>query len=181
MIEWDQTYTGRRIDPLNPKPADIDIEDIAHALAMMCRYGGNVSRFYSVAEHSILVSQHVAPQYAREALLHDACEAGAVDMPRWLKRLPAIRAIVVGLELRRTNAIYERFGIESTRESRAAVKSIDKRIVVDEINELKTYPEMYTDRYRGVQPVGADIIGYSPEHAKVMFLLRFYELWPVVN
>ena len=84
---WMQTYTGRQFYPLHPYPNDVDPEDIAHALAHICRYGGHVDRFYSVAEHCVLMSRAVAPEHALSALLHDATEAYIVDVPRPLKHL----------------------------------------------------------------------------------------------
>ncbi len=47
--EWIQTYTGKQFWPLDPRPEDIDIEDIAHALALTCRFNGHCDYFYSVA------------------------------------------------------------------------------------------------------------------------------------
>ena len=54
---WAQTFTGRQFFPLDPDPQDIDIVDIAHSLAMQCRYNGHTDRFYSVAEHCVHVSR----------------------------------------------------------------------------------------------------------------------------
>jgi len=84
---WMQSYTGRKIWPVDPRPEDIDLADIAHALSNLCRYGGHCKRFYSVAEHSVHVSYMVPTRYAKEALMHDASEAYLVDVPRPLKRL----------------------------------------------------------------------------------------------
>ncbi|WP_051202611.1 hypothetical protein [Desulfovibrio aminophilus] len=54
---WKQTYTGRMFFPLAPDPAAVVIEDVARSLAMQCRFNGHVRRYYSVAEHSVLVSR----------------------------------------------------------------------------------------------------------------------------
>lgn len=91
-----RTYTGREIDPWSPMPADINIADIAHGLAYQARWGGQGDfreRWYSIAEHSVLVAREVAyhrpgqPRSVLAALLHDAPEAYILDVPRPLKRI----------------------------------------------------------------------------------------------
>jgi hypothetical protein len=76
------TSTGKWFDVLNPDPALIDLQDIAGALSNLCRYGGHCDRFYSVAEHSILVSRLVRERTGENslaglwALLHDGRTIG---------------------------------------------------------------------------------------------------------
>ncbi len=38
--DWMQTYTGRAFWPLDARADEIDPLDIAHALSLLCRYGG---------------------------------------------------------------------------------------------------------------------------------------------
>jgi hypothetical protein len=76
------TYSGRLIDVLDPRPADIAPEDIAHALACTCRFNGHSREFYSVAQHSILVAEICGHPWG---LLHDAAEAYMGDIVRPLK------------------------------------------------------------------------------------------------
>jgi hypothetical protein len=87
-MSWMQTYTGKRFS-LPVTPDMFALADIAHALAYTCRYGGHSPRFYSVAEHSILLAKHAMSvgreDLARVALMHDAAEAYIGDMPRPLK------------------------------------------------------------------------------------------------
>lgn len=47
------TWTGRQFDPLHMQPSDVSLEDIAHALSLLCRGGGHLDRFYSVGQHCI--------------------------------------------------------------------------------------------------------------------------------
>lgn len=83
------TYTRRRINPLKMTPEDVDIRDIARALTMQCRYAGHVGRFYSVAEHSVFVSNALRGTGLELAgLLHDAAEAYLGDLIRPLKHGP---------------------------------------------------------------------------------------------
>lgn len=54
---WIQTYTGRSMVPLDLKPEQVSIVDIVHSLSMKCRFNGHCKRFYSVAEHAVLVAR----------------------------------------------------------------------------------------------------------------------------
>ena len=53
MGEFITTYTGQHFEPTNPNPELIRIEDIAHALSMICRGNGHVKTFWSVGQHCI--------------------------------------------------------------------------------------------------------------------------------
>lgn len=182
---WMQTFTGRQFSPLAPRAEDVCIEDVAHGLAMTCRYGGATLRFYSVAEHAVLVSRHVAPEFAREALLHDSSEAYTGDLIRPLKYQPAM-AEFRKAEHAIEQCVIEHFGLRTDPRVWAAIKEIDDRILVDEIKELMRRPSLYLEpggdgqdgSLRDVKPLGAEILGYNPERAEVLFLLRFYELFP---
>lgn len=174
---WIQTYSGGKFWPLDPRADELDIVDIACALSRVCRYAGHTRRFYSVAEHSVLVSRHVDPEYAREALMHDASEAYIGDMTRPLKRQPQMAAFVEA-EAAIERCVAEKFGLRTDPEAVAAWKSIDDRILVDEITELMHDPQMQLARHINKQPVGAEILAYPPERAEVLFLARFGELFP---
>jgi hypothetical protein len=67
------TVLGRRFYPLRDEPG-FDIKEIAHALSMKCRYTGHSARFYSVAEHCVLVA-HIMRMFVLgdplEGLLHE--------------------------------------------------------------------------------------------------------------
>jgi hypothetical protein len=174
---WIQTFTGRQFHPLAPRVEDLDIYDIAHALALTSRYNGHTLSYYSVAEHSVLVSRHVDPEYAREGLLHDAAEAYIGDMVRPLKRQPEMAAFVKA-ELDIERCVAEKFNLRTDPVTIAAWKSIDDRILVDEISVLMSNPVMQLERHQGKDPVGAEILCYTPERAEILFLTRFWELFP---
>ena len=100
-------HSGRLLDLTNPEPDQIEIDDIAHGLAHTCRYAGQCDGFYSVAEHSVLVS-YTARSAKLAALLHDAAEAFIGDLPRPLKLLiPQYKIIEMQLE----RAVFRRFGV----------------------------------------------------------------------
>ena len=103
--DWIMTYTGRHFTPFDPKIQDIDIRDIAHALSNICRFGGHCSEFYSVAEHSILVSILCPPELKLAGLLHDAAEAYLGDVPTPLKQNGFRDA-----EARLMDMIYRKYG-----------------------------------------------------------------------
>ena len=84
---WIATRSGKKYEFESPSRDSICIEDIAHSLAHLCRYTGHTSEYYSVAEHSVLVSRLVSPENALAGLLHDAPEAYVGDMSFPLKKL----------------------------------------------------------------------------------------------
>jgi len=121
---WIQTYTGVRFDLLVPETEMVDINDIAHAESMQCRFTGHPKFFYSVAEHSFNVSTLVENYCRRvgmgaadgahaglEALLHDAAEAYVGDMSRPMKMLlrASLREAPHGWELEHfKSSFYDR-------------------------------------------------------------------------
>lgn len=168
--DWMQTFTGARFYPLDPRVDEVDLRDIAHSLSLLCRYGGHVDRFYSVAEHCVLMSQAVSPEHAMSALLHDATEAYVVDVPRPLKaQLPDYRAIEADVWL----AIAVRFGVPVRLP--VEVHEADNRILLNERNTLMPRAERWyvDDEYA---PLNVDIQGWSPEVAERRYLDRFAEL-----
>lgn len=165
---WIQTYTGRAFYPMDARPEDIDPADIAHALSMLCRYGGHTRKFYSVAEHCVLMSRAVAPEHALWALLHDATEAYLIDLPSPIKRtLPDYAEAEGKLML----AIAERFGLDPVEPHE--VKQADRSILADECLELMHHvPESLWF----VETLRVQIIGWTPPVAEAIYLARLEEL-----
>lgn len=93
-MTWINTLSGKHLDFTNISPDSICIEDIAAALSNICRFTGHLEEFYSVAQHSVRVSYLVPPEFALEALMHDAAEAYCNDISSPLKALlPEYRVI----------------------------------------------------------------------------------------
>lgn len=163
--DWMQTYTGGRFYPMDPRPEDIRPEDIAHALSLICRYGGHVQRFYSVAEHCLLVSKAVPAELALWGLLHDATEAYVGDMVRPLKvSMPEYRAA----EDRVMEAVAERFGLH-TAVMPAEVKAADNRVLLDERAAVMR-PTSDDWQHGDLQPLGCTVHAYRPEVAEQLYL-----------
>jgi uncharacterized protein len=80
------TASGTRFYFHDMAANNINIEEIATSLSNICRFGGHCGAFYSVAQHSVMVSHLVSKEHALAALLHDATEAYVGDMVRPLKR-----------------------------------------------------------------------------------------------
>lgn len=163
-----QTATGRKFWPLDPRADEVFIDDIAHSLSLQCRYAGHCLRFYSVAEHSVLMARKLrweGVDVALWALLHDAAEAYTVDVPRPLKRH------LVGYkeaEAKVMAAIAERFGLAD--EMPAVVHDADNRIIGDELANL--VPMDWHARYAG-EELGVELKYWSPEKAREEFMATF--------
>jgi len=167
--DWIQTYTGIKFHPLDPQVQDIDINDIAHSLSNKCRYSGHCKKFYSVAEHSVYVSQYVARESALWGLLHDAGEAYLADVPR------PIKPYLVGfsdLEATVMRVICQRFQIEA--EEPEEVSRVDASMLADEMPVLMGKPAAPWDL--PYPPLGVRIRCLAPEDAKNLFMQRFSEI-----
>ena len=168
---WIQTYTGRAIWPLEPDPAHVCIEDIAHALSMKCRYTGHVREFYSVAEHSVYVSHIVPPEDALWGLLHDAPEAYLPDIAR------PIKSAIVGfkvVENMMMAAIATRFGLPGDMPE--SIKHADLVMLATESRDLMSAPPYRWLTTEGITPLEQTIKPLLPIAAKASFLSRFKQL-----
>lgn len=105
-----RTFKDYYVEPLNMRPGDIDIEDIAHSLSRLCRYNGHCGGFISVARHSLWVADHLPRDLKLWGLLHDAPEAYLGDMTRPVKKQPSMHEFVEADE-RLEKVIAERFGL----------------------------------------------------------------------
>jgi hypothetical protein len=173
--DWMQTFTGKAFYPMEPRSVDVDPVDIAHALSLICRFGGHSKHFYSVAEHCVLISQWVereaGPEEALWGLLHDATEAYVGDMVRPLKNsMPDYRLA----EAKVMTAICAHFWIPRTQPQ--IVHEADSRILLNEKNAVMgRAPASWAvddlEPLPGIYPVGWD-----PKPAEFAYLERFHTL-----
>ena len=173
-MSWINTYTGRQFWPLAPRVQDVDIEDIAHALSLQCRFTGHVREFYSVAQHCCLVAERVPKEDRLWALLHDAPEAYLIDLARPVKHAPEMQCYR-DAEDRLMAVIAERFGL--TGECPSSVKDADKRILMTEVRSMMTmHPQWLIDA--PWKPYdGYTIDPWTPAIAKARYLNRFIALY----
>lgn len=171
------TYTGKHFWPLDPKPEDICVEDIAHALSQICRFNGHTSVPHDVASHSCNVMRLVQEWgYNKEvqlyALLHDAHEAYTGDFTRPLKnRLPGIKEIESSIQ----RAIYRHLGlVEPSTQIELIVKEADKYILALESKEFMTNIE----EWNLVETKPEDKLWYTKPFkiAEAVFAMKLDEL-----
>jgi hypothetical protein len=136
--EWMQTYAGVKFYPRDPRPSDIKIEDIAHGLSLLCRFGGQCTQFYSVAEHAVRVSRLVeelggTPHEIFWGLNHDDSEAYLGDVVWPLKQAPEMQGYLE-LEALCMAAICDALGMPL--EQPAIVKHADLVMLATEKRDL---------------------------------------------
>jgi len=162
------TVSGHYFNLVDPTNNVIRVTDIAHALANVCRFAGHVSEFYSVAQHSVLVSYIVAPENALAALFHDAAEAYIGDVTRPLKALlPDYRAI----EARLQADIFRKLGLPP--EIPAEIKTADLIMLATEQRDLMPDHDDEWALIANVEPLPETITPWSPSIAAVLFLDRY--------
>lgn len=175
-MSWIQTYTGRvAFTVFEPKAEQIAIEDISHALALTCRFGGHSMIHYSVAQHSVLMASIAPEEYRLEALMHDAAEAYLGDMVRPLKlRMPEF----VAAERLVEDAIIERFGLR-LREPECArvIKELDLSMLVAEQRQVMSKLPMPWSSLEGVQPAAVTIQEMTWREADALFWDSFWDLF----
>jgi hypothetical protein len=165
------TQSARYFNFAAPAQSTFDITDIAHALANICRFTGHVRSFYSVAQHSVLVSMVVPPEHALAGLLHDAAEAFIGDVASPLKAmLPEYRAIEKSVE----HAVLTRFGVDPKLP--ATVKLADMALLATERRDLMPDGAGHWPCLDGVSPLDFEIVPLTPDLAKAAFLRRYAEL-----
>lgn len=111
-----RTFTGKYVNPLDLKPDDVCIEDIAHHLSLICRFTGASPFHYSVAQHSVAVAgfmfaNHGTKEAGLAGLLHDASEAYLNDIASPVKHDPRM-SFYREAEDRAERIIFTKFGLD---------------------------------------------------------------------
>lgn len=184
---WIQTATGLRVNPLSMKPEDVDIADIAHALANLCRFTGHTREFYSVAQHSVLVSRLLErwgcdPWVQLWGLMHDAAEAYLGDVASPMKRYACFMFALDGVP---QSMSFERVEREAMTTIAVAydlplpvppvVKEADSQLLSDEAAALIGN---CTEWDLSCVPGEMSIDPVSPADAVIMFMERWDALYP---
>lgn len=171
---WVPTFSGKRFSLANPRPEDVDIKDIAHHLSNLCRFTGGTRSFYSVAQHSIIVSLHVPPRIALPAFGHDFPEAYVGDLSRPIKYcggMMTYRCIEEGV----AGAVRKAFGWSYSAVDEGIIKEADDRAMATEVRDLLV-PHPDWKRWLKFEPFPEKIVPLSPEAAEAAFLSRYKEL-----
>ncbi len=190
---WQRMLSGRRLDLLDPRPGDIEIEDIAHGLARLARWNGQTvgQHAFTVAQHALVVEEIAASRHADwpaswrlAALLHDAPEYVIGDLISPFKT--AIGFDYKAFELRLLEAIHQRFGLPAVLPDAvaAAIKEADGTAAYFESTRLAGFSveeaNLYFVRPHSLDPLLktrlSALEAWSTGQAQAEFLARFREL-----
>lgn len=171
-------FSGTIIDPLNPDPSLILIEDVAHSLAMQCRFTGHTRYHYSVAQHSVGCSFLAPKGWEFWALLHDAPETFMSDIARPIKRSSTeFGAVYRAIEDVLMDAVCKRFGLVMQDGGLPKqVGYVDELMLANEITTLMPPHPIYRG-WEDYPKVPAKYLRrLTPEQAEADFMHRYYEL-----
>lgn len=135
-----QTEGQRMIDALKPDPAALDLRDIAISLGNICRFGGHIREFYSVADHSrfvarILQTRGEPPVVAMAGLVHDVVEVVTGDVIGPMK--PIYGESLHRVEALWTPVVEKWFGLPVGITTAPAVKNADLTAYYIEVEQLR--------------------------------------------
>ena len=172
-----QTVSGRWVNPFDPDPDQLDAKNIARALANQCRFGGHSRVFYSVAQHSVIVSELVEQRGGDAedvfaALMHDASEAYLGDMPHPIKHRSPLGAAFKAAEEHLEEAIRDRFRIKADVPE---IKRADRALLATERRAFSN-KDWHWPELDGVEPLDLELEAWAPDAAARAFAARYAEL-----
>lgn len=169
--------SGRWYDFTQPTP--MSIHEVAPALAKLCRFTGQCEIFYSVAQHSVLVSYLIEPKYAFWGLMHDAPESVIADINSPLKRMLGDYKTI---ESRVGSVIMNGFGLNGPEPQ--AVKDADMMaFVYEQYSYMNQDAEMVKWVKKHIPQLHQGIGILAPktvEESYSMFMKRYKELGGVL-
>lgn len=162
--------------PEDPDWKEMHIEDVAHKLAFQCRYGGATSKYYSIAEHCVILSKLIQGdrRTKRNMLMHDLAEYAIQDFMRPLKQLcqPWYRELEDKIESQGAIAFQVDFPM------RREVALLDLRICVDEKVALIN-PQDAMNEIEKMGPIGGiDFHCWDPYEARSQFMKQWEKVKP---
>jgi len=165
-----QLLNGKLVSPFELKEDDFEIEDIAHSLSQICRFGGHTKVFYSVAQHSVNVSYFCPSKFEMWGLLHDSAEAFfGIDIPGPIKKVTSFLGFPAWFkEERILEVVAKKFGLIFPLPEE--VKIVDSRMLSTEEKQLMK------NRYTKYKTFDYKINSWCSEKAKKNFLERYYEI-----
>jgi hypothetical protein len=164
------TASGRYFNFLNPDLEQISIKDISVGLSNTCRFGGQCKRFYSVAEHCVLMSHIVPEELALIALMHDAAEAFTGDIPKPLKQLLPDFAII---EARTEQAIATVFNLPIVLPPE--IKIADRQMLCAEQMQVMGNSDAWFST-QAIEPARVTVRFWTPTEAEAAFISRYENL-----
>ncbi len=175
---WIELVNGTRFYFQAPADYMVRVEEVAHSLSQLCRYNGHTRRFYSVAEHAILMADYVergggSPRECLTALHHDDAEYIIGDLARPVKaKTPQFKAHENVLD----ETIARRFG--TIHPFPAWLKELDRRILRDE-REAVMNPSQNDWGTGGLEPLGVRFYSLRGRFCWVMrrHFLRRHRKW----
>lgn len=194
-MAWIDTVSGKKFDFIKIEENEIDINDIAHSLSMICRFNGHVDTFYSVAEHSLNVAQEVRKELIERkvdkrgvvimelaALLHDAHEAYTGDMTMPFKSIVKMSFDISRLENRIQEHIWKKL-TESyvyvpyhilKRDYENLIKRKDWAWLVHENEKVRSNTKVYGWEGKADKVVDrTEILGFTPAMVKQRFVQQY--------
>lgn len=176
-----QTLMGNTFDPKSGIITEVNVVDIGHALSNICRYAGHCRKFYSVAEHSVLVSRIIAKLWPddhnaiRAGLLHDATEAYVTDLPTPIKVLvPEYISIEDTLAVKIAKSFHVKWDEETTRRVKKAdmiALATEARLLFEDVSHWDSIRE-----YDSMTNLLAKKFPLSPDEARKRFMREFTKL-----
>lgn len=171
------TISGKKFNVFEPHESMIDIEDIAHSLALQCRFTGHTKWHYSVARHSIKASFIVSDHLKLAALLHDASEAYLCDLARPVKHTDFAREYRE-IEAKVSAVIAKKFGLNTDAFEHQEIKHADNVLLATEIRDVTNFESKH--RAHLPEPLAEPIVrsNQSFEYWRDLFMECFHAYQP---